>query len=119
MWINYPHMPSGAKADRDFFKALIAFAKEKNILICHDNPYSFILNDDRISILSIPESKDVAIELNSFSKTFNMAGWRIGMLVGASERISEVLRFKSNMDSGMFYPLQMAASKALSLNKDW
>jgi len=119
MWINYPHMPSGAKANRDFFKALINFAKENEILICHDNPYSFILNDEQISILSIPGSKDVAIELNSFSKTFNMAGWRIGMLLGASERISEVLRFKSNMDSGMFYPLQMAASKALSLDTDW
>lgn len=119
MWINYPHMPSGAKANRDFFKALIAFAKKNQILICHDNPYSFILNDEQISILSIPGSKEVAIELNSFSKTFNMAGWRIGMLLGAPERISEVLRFKSNMDSGMFYPLQMAASKALSLDKDW
>lgn len=119
MWINYPHMPSGAKANRELFQELIAFAKENQILLCHDNPYSFILNDEQISILSIPGSKDVAIELNSFSKTFNMAGWRIGMLLGAAERISEVLRFKSNMDSGMFYPLQMAASKALSLNKDW
>ncbi len=119
MWINYPHMPSGAKANRELFEELIAFAKENQILLCHDNPYSFILNDEQISILSIPGSKDVAIELNSFSKTFNMAGWRIGMLLGAAERISEVLRFKSNMDSGMFYPLQMAASKALSLNNEW
>lgn len=119
MWINYPHMPSGAKANRELFKDLIAFAKVNKILLCHDNPYSFILNDEQISILSISGGKDVAIELNSFSKTFNMAGWRIGMLLGAAERISEVLRFKSNMDSGMFYPLQMAASKALSLNKEW
>src|SRR5690606_32451332 len=119
MWINYPHMPSGAKANRDFFIKLIAFAKEYQILICHDNPYSFILNDERISILSIPGSKEVAIELNSFSKTFNMAGWRLGMLLGAKERISEVLRFKSNMDSGMLYPVQVAASKALSVGPEW
>jgi len=119
MWINYPHMPSGAKANRDFFIKLIAFAKEHQILICHDNPYSFILNDERISILSIPGSKEVAIELNSLSKTFNMAGWRVGMLLGAKERISEVLRFKSNMDSGMFYPLQLAASKALAVSENW
>ena len=119
MWINYPHMPSGAKASKEFFTALINFAREYDILICHDNPYSFILNDERISILSIPGSKEVAIELNSFSKTFNMAGWRLGMLLGAKERISEVLRFKSNMDSGMLYPLQVAASKALSLGSEW
>src|SRR5690606_33497721 len=119
MWINYPHMPSGAKASRQFFVELIAFAREHEILICHDNPYSFILNDERISILSIPGSKEVAIELNSFSKTFNMAGWRLGMLLGAKERISEVLRFKSNMDSGMLYPLQVAASRALSIGPEW
>jgi len=119
MWINYPHMPSGAKANREFFTELIAFAKKHQILICHDNPYSFILNEERISILSIPGSKEVALELNSFSKTFNMAGWRLGMLLGAPERISEVLRFKSNMDSGMFYPLQLAASKALDITEDW
>jgi len=119
MWINYPHMPSGAKANREFFNDLIAFAKKHQILICHDNPYSFILNEERISILSIPGSKEVAIELNSFSKTFNMAGWRFGMMVGARERISEVLRFKSNMDSGMFYPSQVAASKALEVGQEW
>jgi len=119
MWINYPHMPSGAKASRQFFVELIEFAREHEILICHDNPYSFILNDERISILSIPGSKEVAIELNSFSKTFNMAGWRLGMLLGAKERISEVLRFKSNMDSGMLYPLQVAASRALSIGPEW
>lgn len=119
MWINYPHMPSGAKASRKFFEELISFARDHQILICHDNPYSFILNDERISILSIPGSKEVAIELNSFSKTFNMAGWRLGMLLGAKERISEVLRFKSNMDSGMLYPVQVAASKALSVGPEW
>lgn len=119
MWVNYPHMPTGAKANRDFFVALVKFAKKHQILLCHDNPYSFILNEDQLSLLSIEGSKEVVLELNSFSKTFNMAGWRIGMLLGASERISEILRFKSNMDSGMFYPLQIAASKALSLEQNW
>lgn len=119
MWINYPQMPTGAKASREFFIELIDFARKHQILLCHDNPYSFILNNEQISLLSIPGSKEVALELNSFSKAFNMAGWRIGMLLGAQERIAEILRFKSNMDSGMFYPLQIAASKALSLKKDW
>lgn len=119
MWVNYPQMPTGAKANHDFFAKLVRFASENNILLCHDNPYSFILNDEQISLLSIDGAKECVLELNSFSKTFNMAGWRIGMLLGKQERISEILRFKSNMDSGMFYPLQIAASKALSLEKDW
>src|SRR5690606_37092003 len=119
MWINYPHMPSGAKANKEFFQELIAFGRKYEILICHDNPYSFILNEDRISLLSIPGAMDVAIELNSFSKTFNMAGWRIGMLLGGKERLSEILRFKSNMDSGMFYPIQIAAAKALTIPDGW
>ncbi len=119
MWINYPHMPTGARASFSFFKQLVAFAKKHSILICHDNPYSFILNEEQISLLSVEGSRDVCIELNSFSKTYNMAGWRMGMLVGAPDRIAEVLRFKSNMDSGMFYPLQVAASKALTLNDAW
>lgn len=119
MWINYPQMPTGAKVDRYFFEELITFAKKNQILLCHDNPYSFILNDEQLSLLSIEGSKECVLELNSLSKTFNMAGWRIGMLLGAPERIAEVLRFKSNMDSGMFYPLQVAASKALSLGKEW
>jgi LL-diaminopimelate aminotransferase len=119
MWINYPHMPTGAQASRTFFQELISFAKTHNILICHDNPYSFILTDHPNSLMSIEGAKDVAIELNSFSKSSNMAGWRIGMLIGNQDRINEVLRFKSNMDSGMFLPLQMAAVKALALEKDW
>lgn len=119
MWINYPHMPTGAQASRTFFQELISFAKTHNILICHDNPYSFILTDHPNSLMSIEGAKDVAIELNSFSKSSNMAGWRIGMLIGNQNRINEVLRFKSNMDSGMFLPLQMAAVKALALEKDW
>ncbi|WP_286734884.1 MULTISPECIES: pyridoxal phosphate-dependent aminotransferase [Sphingobacterium] len=119
MWINYPHMPTGASAPDAFYQELIQFAKEHNILICHDNPYSFILTDTPRSIMSIPGAKDVAIELNSLSKSSNMAGWRIGVLVGAEERINQVLRFKSNMDSGMFLPVQLAAAKALQLDASW
>ncbi|WP_367209808.1 pyridoxal phosphate-dependent aminotransferase [Sphingobacterium sp. R2] len=119
MWINYPHMPTGASAPDVFYQELIQFAKTHNILICHDNPYSFILTDTPRSIMSIPGSKDVAIELNSLSKSSNMAGWRIGVLVGAEEHINQVLRFKSNMDSGMFLPVQLAAAKALQLDASW
>jgi len=119
MWVNYPHMPTGAKTNKDFAKKLIAFAKEHQILICHDNPYSFILNEHPESLLQVEGAKDVVLELNSLSKSSNMAGWRIGMLVGDANRVNEVLRFKSNMDSGMFQPMQMAAVKALELGKDW
>ncbi|WP_018612457.1 pyridoxal phosphate-dependent aminotransferase [Segetibacter koreensis] len=119
MWINYPEMPTGKQASVELFKKVIAFGKKHNILICHDNPYSFILNDKPVSLLSVDGAKEVAIELNSLSKASNMAGWRVGMMVGAKERIDEVLRFKSNMDSGMFLPVQLAAAKALSLGKDW
>ena len=119
MWINYPEMPTGKQASVELFEKIIAFGKKNNILICHDNPYSFILNEQPISLLSVEGAKDVAIELNSLSKSGNMAGWRVGMMTGAKERIDEVLRFKSNMDSGMFLPLQLAAAKALSLSKDW
>jgi LL-diaminopimelate aminotransferase len=119
MWINYPQMPTGKKASTALFEKIIAFGKQHNILICHDNPYSFILNEKPMSLLSVPGAMDIAIELNSLSKASNMAGWRVGMLVGAKERIDEILRFKSNMDSGMFLPVQLAAAKALSLGKDW
>lgn len=119
MWINYPHMPTGALANTAFFEAAITFGKKHNILICHDNPYSFILNDHPASIMAIAGAKDVAIELNSLSKSSNMAGWRVGMLVADESRINEILRFKSNMDSGMFLPLQLAAAKALTLDKSW
>lgn len=119
MWINYPHMPTGGNATPAFFEKLIAFAKKHQILICHDNPYSFIMTEKPSSILSIPGAKEVAIELNSLSKTFNMAGWRMGMLLTTKERILEILRFKSNMDSGMFLPLQKAAIQALSVGKEW
>ena len=119
MWVNYPHMPTGQLPSRELFQKLIAFGKKHQILICHDNPYSFILNEDPQSLLAIEGAKDVVIELNSLSKSHNMAGWRIGMLCGAKERIEEVLRFKSNMDSGMFLPIQLAATKALALNEEW
>ncbi len=119
MWVNYPHMPTGQLPDKKLFEDLVAFGKRNRILICHDNPYSFILNDTPMSLLSVPGAKDVVIELNSMSKAQNMAGWRVGILAGAAERINEVLTFKSNMDSGMFLPVQLAAAKALGLGKDW
>ena len=119
MWVNYPHMPTGAKANKTFFEELRDFASTHNILIVNDNPYSFILNDDPQSILSVEGMKEVAMELNSLSKSHNMAGWRMGMLAGKSEFINPVLRFKSNMDSGMFLPLQMAAIMALQNDKSW
>jgi aspartate/methionine/tyrosine aminotransferase len=119
MWVNYPHMPTGQFPSVRFFEALIAFATRHQILICHDNPYSFILNETPQSLLSIKGAKEVVVELNSLSKSSNMAGWRVGMLVGKKERIEEVLRFKSNMDSGMYLPIQLAAAKALGLGKDW
>jgi LL-diaminopimelate aminotransferase len=119
MFINYPQMPTGQLPSKNTFEAVIAFAKKHNILLVHDNPYSFILNEEPMSLLSVPGAMDVALELNSLSKSHNMAGWRIGMLCGAKERINEVLKFKSNMDSGMFLPMQLAAAKALSLDADW
>lgn len=119
IWVNYPHMPTGANASNEIFEKILAFGKKHNILICHDNPYSFILNDHPISFLSIPEAKQHVIELNSLSKSYNMAGWRVGMMCSNSYYINEVLRFKSNMDSGMFLPLQLAAVEALNLDVSW
>jgi len=119
MFINYPHMPTGQRADTSLFEKLVNFAKEHHILLVHDNPYSFILNDHPVSLLKTPGAKEVVLELNSLSKSHNMAGWRIGMLCGSKERVEEVLRFKSNMDSGMYLPLQLAAAKALSLGAEW
>ncbi len=119
MFVNYPHMPTGKLPTKKMFDQLVAFAVEKNILLVHDNPYSFILNEQPMSLLSIERAKDCAVELNSLSKSHNMAGWRVGMLCGAKERIDEVLRFKSNMDSGMFLPVQFAAAKALGLGREW
>jgi len=119
MFVNYPQMPTGQLPSKELFEKLVAFAKKYNILVVHDNPYSFILNESPMSLLSIDGAKDCVIELNSLSKSHNMAGWRVGMLCGTKERIEEVLRFKSNMDSGMFLPVQLAAAKALSLGKEW
>lgn len=119
MWVNYPHMPTGQLPSRQFFEKLVDFATRHNILVCHDNPYSFILNDQPVSLLAVPGAKEVVLELNSLSKSQNMAGWRVGMIAGAKERIDEVIRFKSNMDSGMFLPVQLAAARALQLDKDW
>lgn len=119
MWINYPNMPTGQLPTKEFFKKIIEFGKSNNILICHDNPYSFILNDNPLSILEIDNAMDYAVELNSLSKSHNMAGWRMGMLAGNKDLMNTVLQFKSNMDSGMFLPIQMAAVKALSLTKEW
>ncbi len=119
MFVNYPQMPTGQLPSNELFEKLVAFGRKNNILIIHDNPYSFILNDNPISLLSIEGAKECVIELNSLSKSHNMAGWRVGMLCGAKKRIEEVLRFKSNMDSGMFLPVQLAAAKALTLGKEW
>ncbi|TCZ74378.1 pyridoxal phosphate-dependent aminotransferase [Flaviaesturariibacter aridisoli] len=119
MWVNYPHMPTGQLPPAGLFEQLVAFGKKHNILICHDNPYSFILNDNPQSLLAVPGALECAVELNSLSKSHNMAGWRVGMLCGNAERIGDVLRFKSNMDSGMFQPLQQAAVTALGLGAEW
>ncbi len=119
MWVNYPNMPTGQMPSKQLFTDLVRFGIKNNILICHDNPYSFILNDNPMSILEIPGAMETAIELNSLSKSHNMAGWRIGMIAARKEIATEVLKFKSNIDTGMFYPSQLAAVKALSLGKEW
>lgn len=119
LFINYPHMPTGTNGNVELFKKIIQFAKANNLLIIHDNPYSFILNNQPLSILSVEGAMDVAVELNSLSKSHNMAGWRMGMLCGSKEHIDEVLKFKSNMDSGMFLPAQLAAATALGLGETW
>lgn len=119
MWINYPHMPTGAKGNLELFKDLVAFAKRNHILLVNDNPYSFVLNKEQHSILSVEGAKEVALELNSLSKTFNMAGWRVGFVLGSPEHIQAVIKVKSNMDSGMFYGLQKGAVKALELSDEW
>ena len=119
MWVNYPHMPTGATASNKVFEEIIAFAKRNNILVINDNPYSFILNDYPRSILKYKGAKDVCLELNSLSKTFNMAGWRVGMVLGNTEYINAILKVKSNMDSGMFYGIQKGAIEALKCSKMW
>lgn len=119
MWVNYPHMPTGARANALIWKKLVEFGRQHDIIICHDNPYNFILNPDPQTIFSIPHAQEVCLELNSLSKSHNMAGWRVGAIIGASKYLNEIIKFKSNMDSGMFRPTQIAAAKALSLGQDW
>ena len=119
MWVNYPHMPTGTDVDIETFDRLIAWAKKREILIVNDNPYSFVLTENPQSILSRPGAKEVALELNSLSKSFNMAGWRVGMLSGKAETIQAVLKVKSNMDSGMFYGIQQGAIAALKMQDSW
>jgi len=119
MWVNYPNMPTGAVANKDFFIKLLKFGRKHNILICHDNPYSFILNEKPLSILAVEESVGIAIELNSLSKSHNMAGWRVGMAAGSYALIREILKVKSHVDSGIFRPLQLAAVQALKQPDEW
>jgi LL-diaminopimelate aminotransferase len=119
MWLGYPHMPTGARGSLALFEKLVAFAKKHNILLINDNPYSFVLNDNPMSLLQVEGAKEVALELNSLSKTFNMAGWRVGMVLGNPEIIDAVLKVKSNMDSGMFYGIQKGAVAALNCDKSW
>lgn len=119
MIVNYPHMPTGAVATKEALQRVVDWCRQHNILLVNDNPYCFLRNDNPLSLLAVEGAKDIAIELNSLSKSHNMAGWRIGMIGGKKERIDEILRFKSNMDSGMFLPLQLAAATALSLGDDW
>lgn len=119
LFVNYPHMPTGQLPTPELWQQLVAFAEKHDILIVHDNPYSFILNETPASMLSVEGAKSRVIELNSLSKSHNMAGWRLGVLCSSKERIEEVLRFKTNMDSGMFLPMQLAAAKALTLGEEW
>lgn len=119
MWVSYPHMPTGATATMEQLKSLIEFAKANDILLVNDNPYSFVLSSNPTSILSIEGALDCTLELNSLSKTFNMAGWRVGMVLGSPENINAVLKVKSNMDSGMFYGIQKGAIAALQSGPEW
>ena len=119
MWLNYPHMPTGTSATKKDLEKAIAFAKKHDLLIVNDNPYSFILNDEPQSILAVEGAREVAIELNSLSKTFNMAGWRVGMVVGNADIIKTILQVKSNMDSGMFLGIQKGAIAALNSPQSW
>jgi aspartate/methionine/tyrosine aminotransferase len=119
MWLNYPHMPTGTDVNEKIYDRLIQWAKKNNILLVNDNPYSFVLTKKPQSILSRPGAQEVAVELNSLSKSFNMAGWRIGMLTGKAEVLKQTLKVKSNMDSGMFFGVQQGAIAALQMKPDW
>lgn len=119
MWVNYPNMPTGANGSVELFEKLVAFGKKHSIVICNDNPYSFILNDDKFSILAVPGARDICIELNSMSKSHNMAGWRMAMLASNPTFIEWILKVKSNVDSGMYRPMMVAAAQALQNPKSW
>ena len=119
MWVNYPNMPTGANASRELFEKLVAFGRKHGIIICNDNPYSFILNDQPLSILSVPGAKDICIEMNSMSKAHNMPGWRMAMLASNAQFVQWILKVKSNIDSGQFKPMQHAAVEALKAPKEW
>ncbi|WP_035676502.1 pyridoxal phosphate-dependent aminotransferase [Flavobacterium limnosediminis] len=119
MWVNYPNMPTGASGSLQLFEKLVAFAKKHQIVLVNDNPYSFVLNANPISILQVEGAKEVTLELNSLSKTFNLSGWRVGMVLGNQKLIEAVLKVKSNMDSGMFYGIQKGAIEALKLGVEW
>jgi aspartate/methionine/tyrosine aminotransferase len=119
MWTNYPGMPTGAPATKDLFERLVDFGRRHKILIVNDNPYSFIMSDKPLSIFTVPKAFTCALELNSLSKSHNMSGWRIGVATGGADYISELLKVKSQMDSGMFRPLQIAAAAALSQGPEW
>jgi LL-diaminopimelate aminotransferase len=119
MWVNYPNMPTGANASVELYKKLVAFGKKHSIVICNDNPYSFILNDEKLSILSVEGAKDICIEMNSMSKSHNMAGWRMAMLATNAEFVQWILKVKSNVDSGMFRPMMVAAVAALQNSEEW
>lgn len=119
MWVNYPNMPTGANASEELFGKLVDFGRRHGVVICHDNPYSFILNDHPMSILSVPGAKEICIELNSLSKSHNMSGWRMGMLASNARFVKWVLKAKSNIDSGQFKPMQLAAVAALSNSDEW
>lgn len=119
MWVNYPNMPTGANATVELFEKLVAFGKKHSIVICNDNPYGFILNDQKLSILSIPGAKDICIEMNSMSKSHNMAGWRMAMLAANPQFVEWILKVKSNVDSGMYRPMMVAAATALQNSEQW
>lgn len=119
MWVNYPNMPTGARATRELFERLVAFGRKHDIVICNDNPYSFILNDEKLSILSVEGAKDICIELNSMSKAHNMAGWRMAMLASNAQFVQWVLKVKSNVDSGMYRPMMVGAVQALKNTEEW
>lgn len=119
MWVNYPHMPTGRQASLQLFERLVDFGRHHGIVIAHDNPYSFILNDSPLSILQVDGARNIAIEMNSMSKSHNMAGWRMGMLASNPQFIQWVLRVKSNIDSGQFRPMMLAAAEALDAADSW